>query len=132
MPCVFCDIVARKAPAHIVYEDEDLIAFLDNHPIADGHTLVLLKRHYERVREIPRAEFIKLFAKVQELSETVMKRMSAQGAHISINDGKAARQLVPHIHVHVIPRRADDEVTFTSRKRLPSGEMERIRSLIGT
>jgi histidine triad (HIT) family protein len=129
---VFCDIIAKKAPAHIVYEDDDLIAILDKHPIADGHTLVLTKPHYERLGEIPQAEVAKLFAKVQELNERIMKKMSAQGSHISINDGKAAHQLVPHIHVHIIPRKAGDEVTFTSRKRLPPEQMERIRTLIGT
>ena len=132
MSCVFCDIIARKAPAHILYEDDDMIAFLDRHPIADGHALVLPKRHYERVQEIPRHEFIALLAKVQELSQTILEKMSAQGAHIAINDGKAARQLVPHIHVHIIPRRDDDGVTFTSRKQLRPEQMERIRTLIGT
>ena len=129
---MFCDIIAKKAPAHIVYEDDDLIAFLDKHPVADGHTLVLTKRHYERLGEIPRAEAVKLFSKVQELNETIMKKMSAQGAHISVNDGKAAHQLVPHIHVHIIPRKAGDGATFTARKRLGHEEMERIRTLIGT
>jgi len=129
---VFCNIIAKKAPAHIVYEDDDLIAFLDRHPIADGHTLVLTKRHYERLGEIPRPEVVKLFSKVQELNQTIMKKMSAQGAHVSVNDGKAAHQLVPHIHVHIIPRKAEDGVTFTARKRLSREEMERIRALIGT
>jgi histidine triad (HIT) family protein len=129
---VFCDIIAKKAPAHIVYEDDNLIAFLDKHPIADGHTLVLTKRHYERLGEIPHAEVVKLFAKVQELNERIMTKMSAQGSHISINDGRAAHQLVPHIHVHIIPRKAGDEVTFTARKRLAPEQMERIRTLIGT
>ncbi len=129
---MFCDIIAKKAPGHIVYEDDDLIAFLDNHPIADGHTLLLTKRHYERLGEIPQAEVTKLFAKVQELNETIMKKMSAQGSHISVNDGKAAHQLVPHIHVHIIPRKAEDGVTFNARKRLSREQMERIRALIGT
>jgi len=132
LSCVFCNIIAKKAPAHIVYEDDDLIAFLDRHPIADGHTLVLTKRHYERLGEIPRPEVVKLFSKVQELNQTIMKKMSAQGAHVSVNDGKAAHQLVPHIHVHIIPRKAEDGVTFTARKRLSREEMERIRALIGT
>jgi len=129
---VFCDIIAKKEPAHIVYEDGNLIAFLDKHPIADGHTLVLTKSHHERLGEIPQSEVVKLFAKVQELNETIMKKMSAQGSHISVNDGKAAHQLVPHIHVHIIPRKTNDEVTFTARKRLSPQEMERIRALIGT
>lgn len=132
LSCVFCDIIARKAPAHIIYEDDDIIAFLDKYPITEGHTLLLTKRHYERIREIPRAEFMKLFGKVQGLSEMIMNKMSAQGAHISINDGRAAHQLVPHIHVHIIPRRADDEVAFTTRKRVPPEQMERIKTLLGT
>lgn len=129
---MFCDIIAKKAPAHIVYEDDDLIAILDRHPIADGHTLVLTKRHYERLGEIPHAELVKLFSKVQELNEKIRTKMSTQGAHISINDGKAAHQLVPHIHVHIIPRKSGDGATFTARKRLPQEQMERIRTLIGT
>lgn len=132
MSCVFCDIIAKKETAHIVYEDEDLIAFLDKHPIADGHTLVLTKRHYERFGEIPEAELLKLFTKVQELNEKIRTKMSTQGAHISVNDGKAAHQLVPHIHVHIVPRNPDDGVAFTARKRLPQEKMERIRNLIGT
>ena len=132
LPCVFCDIIARKAPAHIVYEDDDLIAFLDNHPITDGHTLLVTKHHYERLGEIPRDMVSKLFTKAQELNETVMRKMAAQGANISVNDGKAAHQLVPHIHVHIIPRRANDGVTFSARKRLSEEQMEHIRTLIGT
>lgn len=132
LPCVFCDIIARKEPAHIVYEDDHLIAFLDKHPIADGHTLVLTKRHYERLGEIPQPEMVKLFTKVQELNEKIRTKMSAQGAHISVNDGKAAHQLVPHIHVHIVPRTPGDEVTFTARKRIPQEQMERIKALIGT
>ena len=132
MPCVFCDIIARKAQAHIVYEDDDLIAFLDNHPITDGHTLLVTKRHYERFGEIPPAEVAKLFTKAQELNEVIMKKMSAQGANISLNDGKAAHQLVPHIHIHIIPRKASDGVSFQVRKRLSPEQMEHIRTLIGT
>lgn len=132
MACVFCDIIARKAPAHIVYEDDDLIAFLDSRPITDGHTLLVTKRHYERLGEIPEATIAKLFTKAQELNETIMKKMSAQGANISVNDGKAAHQLVPHIHVHIIPRKANDGVTFSARRRLSPEQMEHIRTLIGT
>ncbi len=132
LPCIFCDIIARNAPAHVVYEDDDLIAFLDNHPITDGHTLLVTKRHYERLGEMPEATVAKLFTKAQELNETIMKRMSAQGANISLNDGKAAHQLVPHIHVHIIPRRPNDGVTFAARKRLSPEQMEHIRTLIGT
>jgi histidine triad (HIT) family protein len=115
-----------------VYEDDDLIAFLDNHPITDGHTLLVTKRHYERLGEIPQDMVANLFTKAQELNETVMRKMSAQGANISVNDGKAAHQLVPHIHVHIIPRKANDGVTFSARKRLSQEQMEHIRTLIGT
>jgi histidine triad (HIT) family protein len=132
LACVFCDIIARKAPAHIVYEDDDLIAFLDSRPITDGHTLLVTKRHYERLGEIPEATVAKLFTQAQELNETIMNKMSAQGANISVNDGNAAHQLVPHIHVHIIPRKANDGVTFSARRRLSPEQMEHIRTLIGT
>ncbi len=132
LTCIFCDIIARKAPAHIVYEDSDLIAFLDNHPIVEGHTLLVPKRHYERLGQIPQAEVAKLFTKAQELNEIVINRMGAQGSHVSVNDGKAAHQIVPHIHIHIVPRSPGDGVTFSTRKRLPRDQMERISTLIGT
>jgi histidine triad (HIT) family protein len=115
-----------------VYEDEDLLAFLDNHPIADGHTLLVTKRHYERFGQIPPNEVSKLFVKAQELNEMIMKKLSAQGANISVNDGKAAHQLVPHIHIHIIPRKEDDGASFAARKRLSREQMEHIKTLIGT
>jgi histidine triad (HIT) family protein len=132
LPCVFCDIIARKASAHIVYEDEDLIAFLDRHPIAEGHTLLVTKRHYESFGEIPRSEVMKLFVKAQELNETIKEKMSAQGSHISVNDGKAAHQLVPHIHVHIVPRKPDDGVTFMARQRFSEDQLAHIGQLLRT
>jgi len=132
LACVFCDIIARKASAHIIYENDDLIAFLDNHPISDGHTLVVPKRHYERLREMPRSEVMELFGKVHELNDIIATKMLAQGAHISLNDGRAAHQIVPHIHVHIIPRKTGDQAMFSIRKRLSPAEMERIKALIGT
>jgi diadenosine tetraphosphate (Ap4A) HIT family hydrolase len=89
---VFCDIVAKKSPAHIVYEDDDLIAFLDNHPIADGYTLVLKKRHYERLGEIPRPEVVNLFSKVQSDDH---EKMSAQGG---ISQSTTERPLTSSSH----------------------------------
>ena len=132
LSCIFCDIIARKAPAQVLYEDEDLLAFLDNHPIADGHTLLVTKRHYERFGQIPPTEVSRLFVKAQELNEMIMRKLSAQGANISVNDGKAAHQLVPHIHIHIIPRKEDDGVSFAARKRLSREQMEHIKALIGT
>ena len=94
--CVFCEIVKGSTPSHVLYQDDDFIAILDKYPIAFGHTLVMPKKHFERVNDL------------------------------SINDGAAANQLIPHVHVHIIPRSPNDSAGFTARKLLKADEMDAI------
>ena len=128
MNCVFCNIVQRAAPSHIIYEDNEFIAILDKYPISKGHTLVLPKKHFERVQDLSQSEFCALYARVHVLNSLITSRMGATASHISINDGAAANQLIPHVHVHIIPRNKDDNAGFTARKLIPAVEMEQIRA----
>ena len=125
--CVFCDIVQRTAPSHVIYEDEEFIAILDKYPIAIGHTLVLPKKHFGRVQDLSRKEFCAMYARVYALNALITTRLGASASHMSINDGAAANQLVPHIHVHIIPRNENDSAGFASRRVLKAEEMDRIR-----
>ena len=127
MNCVFCDIIQRTAPSHVIYEDEDFIAILDKYPISIGHTLVLPKKHFERVRDLSQKEFCAMYARVHALNTVITSRLGATASHISINDGAAANQLIPHVHVHIIPRNENDSAGFTARKLVRTEEMEKVR-----
>jgi len=124
--CVFCEIVKGSTPSHVLYHDENYIAILDKYPIAFGHTLVMPKKHFERVNDLSVREFGALYARVYALNRIIISRMNASASHISINDGVAANQLIPHVHVHIIPRSLNDSAGFTARKLLKADEMNAI------
>ena len=128
MTCVFCDIVQRTAPSHVIYEDEEFIAILDKYPISVGHTLVLPKKHFATVQDLSRKEFCAMYARVYALNALITARLGASASHISLNNGAAANQLVPHVHVHIIPRNENDSAGFASRKLLKTEEMDQIRA----
>lgn len=105
MSCVFCDIVNKKIPAFVVAENKNAIAFLDINPIADGHTIVISKKHYANLRECPDdvlSDMIKLSKEVaNKISESKLKPW---GFNYLSNDQKIAGQEIMHIHFHVIPK----------------------------
>jgi len=132
LTCVFCDIIQRNTASYIIYEDEDFIAILDKYPITLGHTLVMPKRHYERVKDLSEKDFCAMYARVHALNQLITSKLSASASHISINDGAAANQLIPHIHVHIIPRSENDSAGFTARKLLRPEEMNEIKKKLET
>ena len=106
--CIFCKIVNREIPATIVYEDGDVLVFMDIGPIIKGHALVIPKRHCDPVAETPDDLLAKLHIMAKRVAQAQMNGLGADGVNIMQNNGAAAGQEVPHIHVHVIPRFADD------------------------
>jgi histidine triad (HIT) family protein len=106
--CLFCGIVAGKIPAKKVYEDDHVIGFLDINPRNPGHTLVIPKKHFETVLDMPEKEVGKLFESVQKVAVMVKNGTNSQGISIGQSNGQAAGQVVRHVHVHVIPRFANE------------------------
>jgi histidine triad (HIT) family protein len=104
--CVFCDIVAGSVPAYIVYDDAAVLAFLDHRPLLPGHVLIIPKTHYETLGDLPAAEVGPYFLVVQRLAIAVEKGMHADGSFVAANI--RISQSVPHLHVHVVPRRKGD------------------------
>lgn len=102
--CIFCKIVRGEIPAHKIYEDAVTLAFLDIHPLADGHSMVIPKPHYEKLEDVPLTEAGKIFETVRRVTAAIQKAFKAPGATIGINNGRAAGQVVPHLHIHIIPR----------------------------
>jgi histidine triad (HIT) family protein len=122
--CVFCKIARKQAPASLVYEDEDVLAFLDKRPLNEGHTLVIPKEHYETIYETPEEQIAYLHKIVKRTALAVKKATKADGISIIQQNGKAAGQEVFHLHVHVIPRYEGQklprfgEIPETSREKL--------------
>jgi histidine triad (HIT) family protein len=104
--CIFCAIVAGQAPAHRVLEDDVCVAFLDVRPLFPGHTLVVPRVHRETLRDLPREELEPLMSNAQRVSRALDAALGAQGTFVALND--RVSQSVPHIHLHVVPRRKGD------------------------
>jgi histidine triad (HIT) family protein len=102
--CIFCRIAQKQLPASSVYEDEKVMAFLDIRPLNEGHTLVIPKVHYENVFDVPRELNAYIHGVTKQIAIAVKKAMNADGISIIQQNGKAANQDIPHLHVHVIPR----------------------------
>ncbi|MFM8599487.1 MAG: HIT family protein [Mycobacterium sp.] len=115
MACVFCAIVAGTAPAVRVFEDADFLAILDIRPFTRGHTLVIPKQHTVDLTDTPAPTLAGMLAIGQRIARaTRSSGLSATGNNVAINDGKSAMQSVFHIHLHVIPRRDGDRVSFVT------------------
>jgi histidine triad (HIT) family protein len=104
--CIFCRIVARDAPGSLVYEDDAILAFLDLHPLFPGHVLVSPRGHYETLADLPGHLIEPLFSATQLLAKAVESTMQAEGTFVAVNN--RVSQSVPHLHVHVVPRRRKD------------------------
>jgi histidine triad (HIT) family protein len=120
--CVFCRIIAGEVPAHMVLEDEDFVAFLDARPVFKGHVLVLPRRHYVTLADLPVPAVGPLFERVRLLSAAIPAALGAQGTFVALNN--VVSQSVPHLHVHVVPRTKGDGLRgfFWPRRRYASEE----------
>jgi diadenosine tetraphosphate (Ap4A) HIT family hydrolase len=113
MSCVFCAVVAGDAPAVRIYEDDDYLAFLDIRPFTRGHTLVIPKRHTVDLTDTPAETLAGMLAVGQRIARASRASgLHADGNNLAINDGRAAFQSVFHIHLHVVPRRSGDKLSF--------------------
>ena len=116
MTCIFCDILDGKRDGHLVYEDEDHIAFLDKYPIDDGHTLVIPKKHHEKITDMNPDDVGKIFSLVPKIAKAVLIGTGADAFSLAQNNGKAAKQIIPHVHIHIIPRYSKKGVERTKRQ----------------
>jgi histidine triad (HIT) family protein len=104
--CRFCQIVAGDEAAHLVFEDELSLAFLDNRPLFPGHSLLVPREHHETLGDLPGELVGPLFANAQLLSTAIPKAMRKPGTFVALNN--VVSQSVPHLHVHVVPRKPKD------------------------
>lgn len=121
-PCVFCEILAGRKPAHVVLDEPDVAAFLDARPLFPGHTLVVPRRHVELLADLPTSLLQPVFGAVQRISAAVVTALGADGSFVANNN--RVSQSVPHLHVHVVPRRRGDGLRgfFWPRRRYASDD----------
>ena len=107
--CMFCKIAAKEVESYIVFEDEVSLAFLDIRPLFPGHTLLIPKIHYETLSDLPVDLIAPLFKNVKLLDVAVKQALKTDGTFIAINN--KVSQSIPHLHVHIVPRRKGDGLT---------------------
>jgi len=122
MTCIFCDILDGKTTGYIVYEDEDHVAFLDKYPIDDGHTLVIPKKHHEKITDMNPVAVGKIFSLVPRIANAVLSGAGADAFSLAQNNGKAAKQIIPHVHIHIIPR-YNNKGTVWTKRQIPTNEV---------
>ena len=106
MSCIFCRIIAGEVPAQTVFENDSIIVFLDASPLFPGHALVCPKMHFDTLMDVPPDLLKPLFETVQVIGRAVETGLSAEGSFMAVNN--KISQSVPHLHVHVVPRRPKD------------------------
>ena len=130
MDCLFCKIVNGKQEAHIIFEDETHVAIMDKYPIQQGHTLVIPKTHHEKVIDMSSDEISELFIRVPIIVRGILEVTGAEGFNIGQNNGKAANQIIPHVHVHIIPRYQKTGNPWARRVIATDKELEDLASKI--
>lgn len=132
--CIFCDIINGKLPCHLIHKDDNHIVILDRYPIDVGHSLIITKKPYEKLTDMSVEEIMDLFSKIPKIISAIIKATKADGFSIAQNNGKAAKQIIPHVHVHIIPRYNTTETLWTQRKLVKDVELnklvQKIRSFV--
>ena len=115
MSCIFCDILSGNRDGHIIYEDASHVAFLDKYPIDVGHSLVVPKEHHERITDMDFKAVGDLFSIVPKIANAILTATDADAFSLGQNNGRAAKQIIPHVHVHIIPRYNHKGTIWTKR-----------------
>jgi len=108
--CIFCRIIRGEIPSYKVYEDENTLAFLDINPASPGHTLIIPKIHVAQVEDMTPVDVESLFKTLHKIVGSIQEAFNAPASTIGINNGRESGQEVPHVHIHIIPRKHPDRL----------------------
>lgn len=128
--CIFCKIIKGDLPSSKVYEDDDILAILDINPTKPGHTLVFPKVHTQNIEETSEKTLAKIMAVVKKVGKSIKENLPADSYNVSENNDKAAGQLIPHIHFHVVPRHKDDGLRLWPQRPYPDGKAAEVLNKI--
>jgi histidine triad (HIT) family protein len=124
-PCIFCNIVAGRSPASVIYQDADVMALLDINPVQRGHTLVIPKKHYVDIWDIDPQVLVKVVTVTQRVARRMGDVWETEGVNIFGANGKPAGQDIYHFHMHVIPLGKGERTKFVDWWRTAMGKAER-------
>ena len=130
MNSIFTDIIQKNAIGHFIYEDEKHIAILDKYPIDFGHSLLIPKKQYEKITDMSEDEISALFSKIPKIVNGILEATNADAFSIAQNNGKAAKQIVPHVHIHIIPRYNATGTLWTKRKIMNDNDLSELAEKI--
>ena len=132
MATIFTDIIEGRRSGHIIYEDDKHISILDKYPIDVGHSLIITKQPYEKITDMSKEEVSELFSLVPSIANAILKATGAVAFSIAQNNGKEAKQIIPHVHVHIIPRYANKGTVWTKRGIPTDAELKNLSEKIKT
>ena len=130
MGCIFCEIINGDRLGHLIYEDDEHVAFLDKYPIDVGHSLVVPREHHERITDMRPENVGKLFSLVPKIARSILHSTNADAFSLAQNNGRAAKQIVPHVHIHIIPRFNDKGTIWTKREISKDAELAELANKI--
>ena len=119
-------IIKREVPAFIVYEDKNSLAFLAIKPVCEGHSLVIPKKPYKNIFDIPESELNKLMKSVKNVANILRKKLGAEGINILHASGEVAQQSVPHFHFHLIPRKRNDYLDMWPKVKYKKIDLKKV------
>jgi histidine triad (HIT) family protein len=130
MDCIFCNVINKKQEAYVIYEDKSHIAIMDKYPIQQGHALVMPKFHHEKIIDMTNDEVGALFSKVPIIARGILASTGADGFNIGQNNGRSANQIIPHVHVHIIPRYQKLGNLWTRRTIAATSDLDKLAKMI--
>jgi histidine triad (HIT) family protein len=130
--CIFCKIISKEIPSKIVHEDEDVLAILDINPASNGHVLILPKKHYIIMPQIPKREIEHIFIAAKKMSLSLLKGLAVQGTTTFVANGSVAGQKSPHFMVHIIPRIENDGLFRIPKSHAKETELDIIGNKIAS
>jgi histidine triad (HIT) family protein len=128
--CIFCKIIKNEIPGHKVYEDKYTLAFLDIAPTSPGHVLVVTKDHVERFEELDEVLLDAIMNTVQKIAKVMKQAVGCPAYNLIVNNGEEAGQIIHHFHIHIVPRKAGDDLEAFPAGKYESGEAEEIAKKI--
>ena len=128
MDCIFCKIIAGEIPSVKVLDEDKVFAFMDINPASRGHMLVVPKNHAENIFEIPEGDFSAVMGAVKRCAGAVKEALGAEGITVLQLNGKASDQLIPHLHVHIMPRWENDGMSV-SQLEMGKGDIDELQEI---
>jgi len=130
MGCLFCDILSGKKNGHFIYEDDLHISILDRYPIDTGHSLIIPREHHKLITDMKSSDVGEMFSIVPKIAKAILDATGADAFSVGQNNGRAAKQIVPHVHVHIIPRYNHKGTIWTKRSIEDDAELSKLAEKI--